>query len=35
VSWVFEDITLSEEEIEFIVIKIKYIQDLMSKMIKH
>lgn len=35
ISWVFEDMTLSEEEIEFIIIKIKYIQDLMSKMIKY
>lgn len=35
VSWVFEDTTLSEEEIEFISIRARHIQDLMSKMVKH
>jgi hypothetical protein len=35
ISWVFEDVTLTEEEIEFISIKTIYIHELMSKMIQH
>ena len=35
ISWVFEDITLTEEEIEFILTKIIRIHELMSKMVKH
>jgi len=35
ISWIHEDIILSEEELGFVIVKIKHIQDLMSKMVKH
>ena len=35
ISWVHENVLLSDEDIEFVLIKVKHIQDLMDKMIKH
>lgn len=35
VSWVHEDAALTDEEIEFISLKVKYIHEIMKKMIKY
>ena len=35
VSWVHEDAVLTDEEIEFISLKVKYIHEIMKKMIKY
>lgn len=35
VSWVHEDTVLTDEEVEFISLKVKYIHEIMKKMIKY
>ena len=35
ISWIHENIILPQEELEFVIIKVRHIQDLMSKMVKH
>jgi len=35
VSWIYEDTVLTDEEVEFISLKVKYIHELMSKMLKY